>query len=356
MKSECIKAEICKARGGARAIATLTFDDGVRTAALALSELLSEYGLCGSLMTVPTRVMGEPPYSSGYADADDINGFVALGTLEPQSHSYSHLYIAEPGHPDHRPENCTDENREREILGSKKWLEEHFPDVPCVSLAVPGGSYDEKTESLIMKTFYAARRSGLGGVEMQSLTPSDEAVRGGWYRLSSIWLKEERISDIFNYLDKCVEEGGWFIAGCHNLFGAELGRGNYDITPEALRTVLARVREYKACGKIWAASFSEATRYLREYEGSSVSAYCEGGDILVEVTMKNETPRGLPLTADVFNYPLTVRVELPADREGARYLLGGEYQCARVESEGGKTYAYIDIIPNSGAVRVEGEG
>ncbi len=350
MKNKSIKAELCRARGGARAIATLTFDDGVRSSAMALSELLTEYGLVASLMVVPTRIMGEPPYSSGYLNVDEINGLMAAGTVEPESHSYSHMYIAAEGHVDYKRENCTDENRIRETVGSRRWLREHFSHHPFVAFAVPGGSYDEKIEELVMKTFYSSRRGGLLSGEMQLLTPPDNDTRGGWYGLHAIWLAEERRDEICAYLDKCIAAGGWFISGCHNIVGTELHRHNYDITVDSLREIFGKIREYRERGDVWVASFSDATRYLREYESSSVvSRVCDTG-ISVEVTMKAATERGLPLDSDIFNLPLTVRLELPCEWERVSYTLEGRDMTAEARSEGGTRYAYIEVVPNSGEI------
>ena len=155
MKRE-IFAEVMRARG-ARAIATLTFDDGVRDTAEKLFELMEKHGLCATLMIVPTRIMAIPPYHSGYCDRDELRRLCSTGSLSIESHSYSHLYIAEEGHVDYHAENCTDENREREICGSLTWLSENFPEMNFVSFGVPGGNYDLKSREMVAKTFYSSR-------------------------------------------------------------------------------------------------------------------------------------------------------------------------------------------------------
>ena len=304
------KAEIMKAKGGASCIATLTFDDGVCTTSNKLRELMEEYGLVSTLMIVPTRIMAEPPYHVGYSDVDELTRLMQGGYIDIESHSYSHLYIAEEGHVDHKAENCNDENRYRETIGSRIWLEEHFPGKHFVAFGVPGGNYDARTHEYLRKSFYAVRNSWRCDL-LQSLTPPDSREDGGWYKLIRMGLTEAGIDKALDYLDRCVSEEGWFLGACHNIVGVELGKHNYQITVETLSILLKKMAQLRDEGRLWPASFGDATRYLREYEASTAEAELTGDTLTVSVTMKDATPSGLPLSPEVFNMPLTVKVTLP---------------------------------------------
>ena len=201
-------AEIMTVKDGANAIATMTFDDGVHASAEALKPLLEKYGLKASLMVVPSRIQGIAPYTSGYSTVAQLKELMEGGYIEPQSHSYSHLYIAEPGHADYNAANNTDENRYREIVGSYEFLTENFPEVDAISFAVPGGSYDSEIRDLLEKTFYAVRNGSIASGQVQTLDPADGRSAMSWHRLSSIWLNESNIEGIKTYLDTCVEDGG----------------------------------------------------------------------------------------------------------------------------------------------------
>lgn len=339
-----IFTEVLRARG-ARAIATLTYDDGVSASARKLDELLEKHGLCASLMIVPSRIMAIPPYHRGYCDRDELVTLCSTGRIDIQSHSYSHLYIAEEGHVDYHPENCTDENREREIRGSLEWLSREFPDRTFPAFAVPGGSYDLKTRELISKTFFSARNAAASLEHMQTLSPKDGIEPGDWYRLRSIWMREAQLDYILAYLDKCVSEGGWFLSGCHNIVGDELGRHNYEMTPETLDVILARIAELSARGELWVASFGDATRYLRECEAANVCAVMKDGGITLSINMRAETPQGLALDARIFNIPLSVKVELP-DTVGAPMVKQGEKTLPyRTTAEGERKFLIIECDP-----------
>ena len=327
------KAEIMKAKGGASAIGTLTFDDGVSATSNKLRELMEEYGLVSTLMIVPTRASGEYPYSSGYSDVNELNRLMEGGYIDIESHSYSHLYIAEEGHVDYKPENCNDENRYRETYGSLMWFKEHFPNKHFVAFGVPGGNYDERTHEYLKKYFYAVRNSWRTDL-LQSLTPEENREPGGWYKLIRMGLSETKIDVAMDYLDRCVKGEGWFIGASHNIVGIELGKHNYQITVETLSILLKEMARLRDEGKLWPASFGDATRYLREYEASAVSAELIGEEIEVTVTMKDKTPSGLPLSKDVFNMPLTVKVYIP------------DGYTAEDTKDG---YVYIDVAPNEKA-------
>ena len=327
------KAEIMKAKGGAGAIGTLTFDDGVSTTSNKLRELMEEYGLVATLMIVPTRIMAEPPYSKGYSDIDELNRLMVGGYIDIESHSYSHLYIAEEGHVDYKPENCNDENRYRETYGSLLWLKEHFPGKHFVAFGVPGGNYDEKSHEYLKKYFYSVRNSWRSDL-LQSLTPPDNREHGGWYKLIRMGLSEAKIDNAMDYLDRCVKGEGWFIGACHNIVGIELGKHNYQITVETLSILLKEMARLRDEGKLWPASFGDATRYLREYEASTVKAELSFDKIEVSVNMKSQTPSGLPLDKDIFNFPLTVKVYIP---DGYK---------AENSKDG---YVLIDVKPNDKA-------
>ena len=205
------EAEIMKVKGGADSIATLTFDDGVHASSAKLEPLLLERNLCASLMVVPSRIQGIAPYTSGYSTVLQLNEFLENGALEVQSHSYSHIYIVPEGHVSYTPENNTDENRERETVGSKDWLAAHFPNTDQIVFATPGGSYDDATMKLVKDTFYACRDGQKATLASpQTLDISENAEIDNWYNIRSMWLTEASIVTIEKYLDACVENGNWF--------------------------------------------------------------------------------------------------------------------------------------------------
>ena len=194
---ESYSAEIMKVKGGRDAIATFTFDDGVYENDSAIAELFGSYGMPASLMVVPSRVLGTPPYNVGYSTALELNELIKTGYIDVQNHSYSHLYMAPEGHVDYTEGNNTEANRYKEIVESKNFLATNFPSVDPIVFAVPGGYYDEPSMDLVMKTYYASRaKSGIETGTYQTLNPTDDASAGGWYGIRTKWLLTALFNDI----------------------------------------------------------------------------------------------------------------------------------------------------------------
>lgn len=347
-------AVIMNVKGGASAIATMTFDDGVHATNSRLKPLMEEYGLKASLMAVPSRIQGIPPYSSGYSSVSELNALTEQGKyFDICSHSYSHLYMHDDGT---HAANNTEQNIAKEILGSKTYIEDNFPWQDCIGFAVPGGKYSTDAMAALMQYFYSSRtgNSNASVSAMQSLDPADTADAGGWYALRNLWLKDANVNNIVAYLDHCVANGGWFVTGCHNvvLTAAELGTNNNDITVDALRTILAKMQEYQNSGKLWVATMTEATKYLREVQNSTVSQYMTEYGMCVEVKMAEKTARGQALPTDVFDMPLTVRVEIPEGWENVRFTQNGTDTVVNSFKINNKTYAYAEVAPNSGRVYI----
>ena len=342
---EEFNAEIMNVKGGASAIVTMTFDDGTLGTASTLLPIMQEYDFKASMMVVPARIES----GGSYANYDQLNSLMASGHLEVQSHSYSHIYIAPSGSPDYTEGNNTPENIEQEVRGSFTYLTNMFPNVDSVSFAVPGNSYNNDAMAKVQEVYYAARFNVAPTLSnIQSLNPGESVNAGGWYSLMNIWITDDNTGSVNSYLDACVEKGGWLITSAH-----EFAEGhNHSILPENYRKILDHVKTYRDNGDVWVASFSEATKYLREYQNSTVRQYSTSDGMFVELTMNAGTEAGKLLPAAIFDMPLTVKVEIPEGWSNVRFRQNGKETYVNSFTEGDKTYAYVDIVPGSDKVMI----
>ena len=333
---------IMNVKGGANAIATMTFDDGVYANDSLIEEMVSEYGLSATLMVVPERIINR----SGYSKLGELQAMIDNGSTDVQSHSYSHMYIAPEGHADYSAANNTDGNRYREIVGSRDFLATALENTDQLAFAVPGGTYDEEAMSLVMRTYYSARtHMGASADSIQSLTPAEGQGEGGWYGIKSLWLSAG-LDTVCEYLDACVDQGGWFFTGAHNIVESN---SMWDMTPEDFGVLLSKMKQYSDDGKLWVATYSDAVKYLREYESAAVTHTAGTNGTYISVTMADTTPDGLPLDPSVFNMPLTVKAEIPEGWASVRLVRGNESKTVESFIEGGKTYILFDAVPNGGA-------
>ena len=340
-------AEIMAVKGGARAIANMTFDDGLKRTSAKLDELFGKYGAVASLMLCTHAINDET--------APFWRDLFSRGNVAPDSHSMWHRYLTQS-----HPENLTEEIITEEIEGSYAVLKKYFPEYDCLTFGIPYSSYVPEAFAHLYRSAYAVR----GGLcvlayefcrgKMQSLDPKPGSnAWGDWYMPFGVRVMNEKahaakgyeyltVDNFIAYLDKCVRDRGWFISGTHGIFEGE----NLDIRPEDLERILARMKEYIDRGELWAPSYSDAVKYVRERQNSTVSvSECEDG-FRVTLTMADKTEDGLPLPKEIFNMPLTVRVNLDADWDGISYTIGDKTVYSPAFVDCGVKFAYLDLVPN----------
>jgi hypothetical protein len=189
---------------------------------------------------------------------------------------------------------------------------------------------------------------------MQSLDPTFDGKLGSrFYPYAVRMMPEKPVYDMItpealcDYLDKCVREGGWFISVAHGIIEGE----NLDITVDDLGNIMKKAEEYAKCGDLWVTDISTAIKYVRERQNTALTATENAdGTVTVELNMADVTADGLPLPREVFNLPLTVKLELPEGTAAVEYELGGEAQRAEAKSEDGRSFVYLDLVPNAESV------
>jgi peptidoglycan/xylan/chitin deacetylase (PgdA/CDA1 family) len=347
--------EIMEAKGGAKAIVSMTFDDGHYETALLLDQLFEEYGLVGSLMMITDNM-----YTGFGTSKANWEALFANGRLEPQSHSTSHLNMNE----DNWEKNNGEANMQNQIVGSKEALEADFEDYDCLTFAIPDSSYAPAAWDLLTKHYYAIRTGNCPldknptNTTVQSLNPTFGKNAGAWHNLYMARLQTENqntsLQANLNYLKQCVNGGGWYISLTRGVFDTPYPAGEVsnDMSVADARQFFAQVQTYVNQGKVWCATFSDATKYVRERQNSVVSEYETAEGLFVELTMINRTTDGLDLDPEVFNYPLTVRVEVPKGWKTVVCDQGGKKVTYETFTYGGLNFAYVDLVPNGGKAQL----
>ncbi len=338
--------------GGKKGIVTLTFDDAIYPTALVVNELCEKYGLTASMMMKVNNIN-----DSGYAEFANAQTWAELfakGYLEPQNHSMKHLHLdtwSEEGQA-----NQSEANYKQEIYDSKLLLEELFPNYDFITYAMPYGSMSDAAANYAMQYYYAMRGTTSS---MQSLDPAVGITSGTWGRLNSpsvvkkdeggnVVSDEEQLVFLKGWVDKVVSSGGWYMPIIHRIGDVDSTEMSYAVSD----AFFAYIASYQNSGDIWVASFSDATKYIRERQNTTASVRYDGASAFVTLTMAQYTEDGLPLSADIFNHPLTVKVELMDTLSTVFYKLGDECKSAQTFIENGITYAYIDIIPNGEEIEI----
>ena len=327
--------------GGAKAMATLTFDDSVYPTALLVQQMCEKYGMEATMMMIVQRVGAS---GSNYADLATWTALFAKGQLEPQSHSYSHIDLR--SYTENGAQNQSEAIFTQEIVTAKSMLEEMFPNYDILTFAPSFGALSANANTLARAHYYAIR--GVGRSNIQTTNPGTSGGSGSWANLYSPSVvleeatEEEQIAFLKANIDEYVEAGGWYTPFIHkvgDVSGTEMSAAVTD-------AYFAYLDSYQEKGDLWVTKHSSAVKYIRERQNSTCTAYMQNGKIYVSSTMASQTADGLPLSTDVFNHPLTVCVALPEDCQGVTYTLGGETQYRVAKKKGNTCYAYIDVLPD----------
>lgn len=343
-----VKAELERVFGGARAIATMVFDDGLRESAKQINALCKKHScraslmLCSGIRIDTTLDMWRELFSEGY--------------LHPESHSHLHKYLTRS-----HPENLTEEIMTDEIEGSFERLNKLLPGYDILTFGLPYGSYASPAMEHLYKCAYAVRAGNCvladerARGKMQSLDPvMNREEMGSWYNMIGIRMMPEKCrvypmitpEALIEYLDKCVESGGWFLSTAHGIVEGE----NLDITVGDLDRIMQRMEEHTRAGNLWVTSFTDATKYVRERQSSCLELAPDSDNVKLTLKMQDKTADGLPLDGSVFNMPLTVRLTLPEGAKGAELCYGEKREYLDAFDLCGAPTVRFDMLPNTAAL------
>ena len=365
-------AQILPAKDGAKAVLTMTYDDGILATAKWVNKENKKYGLKGSCMMLPNSEGTRPNYGNHTSDWVAV---FADGTLEPENHSMTHVILPNENGShwnDSTMLNCYQENYDYELLQSKTKIETDFnTNVLCFapsnntlsgqSLKSDGngnlvkdasGSYiivkDGGALKVAEDNYYAIRQGSRG---VQSLDPAFGDEAGCWYNLRMRAFKDygtedEKVTKSKTWIDEAIRDGTWVIVMCHGIIG-EGASGGGDILTESADRFFSYAGQFVATGELWCATFGEATKYIRERQNTTVTEQYENGTVYVNMHINRTTEDGKTLTESIFNYPLTVEVRVPDDWHTVAYRSSGKNLTASVYTREGASYAMVNLVPGA---------
>ena len=350
---------ITPAKDGAKAVLTMTYDDGDLNTAKWVNEKNKQYGLRGSCMIIANR-------SAVTDHVAEWRAVFANGTLDPQCHSWTHSSDTVEG-----PQSLY----KQEIVDSKTRLEGYFPEKGIICYATPycqvrnysyqtdaagnvvtkNGNpvlvYDGGSNAVIQKNYFV-NRNGTNG--LQSLDPTLDDKAGGWYNVYVQWFynKTEQTDAVrTRWIDDAVQKGGWLIILAHQIVDSP--DNEYKLSKTNAETFFKHASPYVQSGELWAATFGEATKYVRERQNATAYRSMVDGVLTVGVKINRTTGDGLYMDESVFNYPLTVKTRVPAAWNTVSYESDGETVTANAftDPEDNQRYVLVNVVPGGdGAV------
>lgn len=98
--------------------------------------------------------------------------------------------------------------------------------------------------------------------------------------------------------------------------------------------------------RLWMGRFDDVMKYGQERDSATLTVTDSGADKIAFVLSDR-------MKDDLFNFPLTVKVHLPAGWKGAKAAQGGKSVPVRVVEHEGASYALVQAVPDCGKVVVE---
>ena len=346
-------AEILPAKDGAKAILTMTYDRNTTNPSESewVLRMHDTYGIRGTNMLIVGRL--NDTMTAGWKKN------FARGTLDAGSLGMKH---------ESARIETTQAIYRNEIVDSKYLVEKLFPDQNAICFASPYAqlrdfSYAEKpdgtpdktqkimdggSKKIARETYYAVR-NGTNG--LNTLDPGCTENAGGWYNLKVQWtLNSQSSAQRLGWIDDAVKNKGWLLILAHS-FSDSPSDETYTIPKTEAEAFFAHASGYVRTGELWAASFVEATKYIRERQSATAYRKMENGAILVGLKIDRTTSDGKPLDESVFNYPLTVRVRVPSTWQTVSYELDGKTVVSACYTADGQRCANVNIVPGGdGAV------
>ena len=318
-KKDFEETDVSEFYNNKKAAVSITFDDGIYSAAEYYNSLFKQYNIHGTAVMV-----------SDWVKEAEIPKWKALfdgGYIDLANHSKSHSIK-------YKNDNPSAEVLAEDITGGYDALKAIFPNEEIIAFAAPWTQKTDASTAEIKKKHYANRGGGTGFV-------SSDPTEATLMNLPGFVVENSNTIELLNgKIDTAITNRQWFIHLMHGV-----GSGTYNID----KTVCAEHFAYigSKSEDVWAGSLNEVLKYIYEKQ-----------NVTIETNWIREKAVSLSvsdtLDDSVFNFPLTLKVNVPSGWEKVRASQNGESITVNMSVEGEKAFVYVNAIPDKGEVLLEG--
>jgi len=310
---------------------SLTFDDAMANHLDIAGPILKKHRLNGTFFVSTGLGMWEKRKGEWEQLAKDGN--------ELGDHTVHHpclLPEIEPHSQDYSPEMM-----QAEIRDSARAVSEVVPRQRGLTFAYPCGDLsfgppaDQAKNSVLYLKFVAeyafgARISGPGGTQ----DPDDISVLA----ITDLGSTEKKdFSGLLAMADPAVQQHQWGVFCFHGIGGEYLS-----VSASAFDELAAYLDAHR---EIWTAPFGDVVRYIQERKSAVIEIHEKGGGS-VDVALS------WPLDSQIYDLPLTLKVEVTGDVKEVTAMADGDYLQARVMKQNDSVVALVDVPPNIKVVHI----
>ncbi len=313
---------------GYKSALTMTFDDGydIGTGRY-VNSVFEQYGFRGTMMLGACFLESDDGSGNKVPNQNLIsqwNTVLADGYLDVGCHGYDHL----------NPVGLDPSKYDHEIKDAIEFLREQFPGQKVLTFATPYAHIDNSYEDYLDDLVIANRLEADGG----------KAIKiGDDYNLYRVWStsvrKDTPASSFNSYIGgKLDESGTWVVELLHCVLDTPY---NSTDTSKALLSEHCAYISKNYGDTVWVASFEDVAIYLKQLETAKINYVASDRESMtINVTC--------PLDEEIYNYPMTVKLRVPAYATSAYMVVDGEAVILDVARGSGVNTVTVKNIPVNG--------
>jgi peptidoglycan/xylan/chitin deacetylase (PgdA/CDA1 family) len=330
-QSETPAVTVARWPGDRLAAISLTFDDAMNTQLDNVAPILKKHQLTGTFFVSTGR-------SAWTARKKDWQQLATDGN-EIGNHTVNHpclLKEIEPHSQDYTPEMMEAEVRDATVeivktIGSHRGLVFAYP---CGNTSFGPPREQARNQALYLTYVshyaFAARGYETGGAQdpddMNILTIRDVGITEG-----------KDFGSLLHMTEAAVAANNWGVYCFHGVGGEWLA-----IKAEALDELAGYLERHS---EIWTTSFGDAVRYIQERKASSLETR-QSGDGSFDVRLS------WPLEKEIYDLPLTLRIELPPTWKGLLAVANGNSLLTTLKPGRTSAIALVRVAPGTEAVHL----
>jgi oligosaccharide reducing-end xylanase len=222
-----------------------------------------------------------------------------------------------------------------ELATSQKAIKSNVPGEMCATVAYP--NCNTPGDAAVLQTYIAGRNCS--GSLNSSKTPSNFAqINAKGFGSGSGGYPNDAAS-MNSFADQAATAGGWAVCMHH---GVGSDSHSWAVTNlAALTTHIDYLDKNRA--KIWCETFGNVARYIKERDAATITVK-SSSDNAVTITVTDN------LADSIFNYPLTIRYEMPTGWTAAIVTQKNKNMTDSIITVSSKSYVQFRAIPDSGDI------
>ena len=375
-ESEQLTAIPQKVKNGADAAIVFIHDDGGKATGNWLNTVLPKYNVNATVAIIGRSI--DPEYNVN--EPDNFEKWQVIlknsnGRLGFAVHSHGHRYLGETDEAESGVlSNGNEFNYEaghmtKDIADERARINAMFPNERLLAFVKPGTLYPEGKKQVsdaaiaMIKEHYIAMRNTGGGVD--TLPPEDV------YSVKSLMgTSTENYSDIeknhtaklwIDSMDEAIEKNGMLVYLFHDISDETGAKGN-GTARSRVAMLLNAIGDRIESGKVWNGKFEEVMQYTQEFNAiTDVAALNYPSEKRISVAVSDSISKidtdlvGTKFEGlDMFDYPITVKVELPYDWAYAKLTqsYNDRTEIIKPFTEDGVRYIYANVVPDNEAASI----